>query len=173
MRAAAILAFLLFAFAVRPAWAEDKTLNDFFGEWTGAGTAKDGVAAIQDRASTVTIERLGDGFKVTWSTMRAQADSPSATVLKTTTLKFKGTENAKVFHATDTADPLKGGRAAWATLTGATLRVQLFNVEPDGAGTLQIYDRTLSSATAMDASFRRVTNGEVVRKADLKLTKSP
>lgn len=153
--------------------ADDKKLQDFFGEWVGGGTAKEGGATTQDRASTVMIDRLGDGFKVTWSTMRSQVDAPSASVVKSSSLKFKGTATPNVFHAIDNADPLKGGRSAWAILKGATLKIQQFNVEADGAWNVQIYDRTLTSPTTMDVAFRRITNGEVARKAELKLTKSP
>jgi hypothetical protein len=161
------------AMSVNGAFAADKTLKDFFGEWVGQGAAKEGGVTTQDRASTVMIERLGDGFEITWSTMRAQIETPAASVVKSTTVKFKGTANAKMFHGVDNGDPFKGGNTAWATLSGDTLRVQLFNVEEDGSWTVQIYDRTLTAPAAMDASFRRVSNGEVVRKAELKLTKSP
>jgi hypothetical protein len=105
--------------------------------------------------------------------MRSQADTPATSVVKSTTIKFKGTQTPGKFDAVDNADPLKGGRSAWATLSGATLKIQMFNVEPDGTWTVQVYDRTLTAPDAMNASYRRIVNGEVARKAELKLKKSP
>lgn len=165
--------FLFALVAVAPtSWAQDKALNDFFGEWLGSGLAKEGGSTTQNRDTNVTIEKSGDGFKITWSTMRTQIEDQASSVVKSTTLKFKGTPDAKVFHATDASDPLKGGRTAWAMLSGATLRIQLFVVEANGDWNLQIYDRTLTAADAMDVKFKRLTNGEVARQAELKLTKA-
>jgi hypothetical protein len=154
-----------------PAWAQDKALSDFFGEWAGSGMAKEAGATTQNRDTTVTIERAADGFKITWSTMRTQIDDQAASVVKSTTMKFKGTLTPNVFHLTNSGDVLKGGKSAWATLKGATLKLQVFAIEPNGDWTLQVYDRTLTGPKDMDVSFRRITNGEVARKADLKLTK--
>jgi hypothetical protein len=174
MRAVSILALSVLTVALAvPAWAGDKALKDFFGEWIGSGKAKGGAAAVQDRDSVVTIERLADGFKITWSTMRSQADMPATSVVKSTTLKFKGTGNPKVFHADGNGDPVKGAPSAWATLNGATLTIRMFAVTPDGNWTMQVYERTLTAPGAMEAQFQRIDNGAVVRKAELKLTKSP
>lgn len=165
---------LAFAFAAIPgARAADAALKDFFGEWIGSGKAKEGGETTQDRDANVVIERAGDGFKITWSTMRTQLDDQSSSVVKSTTLRFKGTSAANVFHATDNGDPLKEGRVAWATLKGQTLSIRMFNVGKDGAWTVQAYDRTLTSPTTMDADFKRITNGEIARQAQLKMTKTP
>jgi hypothetical protein len=157
---------------VGQAWAAPAKLQDFFGEWIGSGKAKQG-AAVQTRDATVTIERLADGFKITWSTLRSKDDTPTASVVKSTTLRFKGTADPTVFHAMDNADPVNGGRAAWAVLKDATLRIQLFQVGANGDWTIQTYDRTLTGPSAMTVSYRQTNNGEAGRNADLKLTKSP
>lgn len=155
------------------AWAADAALADFFGEWIGSGKAKDGATATQDRDSTVTIERAADGFKIVWSTMRTQLDDQSASVVKSTTLKFKGTGNPKVFHAMDNGDPLKGGGVAWAALKGNTLQIRSFTVEPNGSWSVQVYDRTLTAPNAMTVDFKRIADGQVARQAQLQLTKTP
>lgn len=163
---------LLFA-ATPGAWAADAALADFFGEWIGSGKAKEGGETTQDRDATVNISRAADGFKITWNTMRTQLDDQSSSVVKSTTIKFIGSGKTNVFHGTDNGDPLKGGRVAWASLSGQTLKVQIFGVGADGSWTVQVYDRTLTSPTTMDADFKRITNNQIARQAQLKLTKSP
>jgi hypothetical protein len=170
MRVLSSLIMLMFLSAA-PAWAQDKALSDFFGEWAGSGLAKEGGATTQNRDTTVTIERAADGFKITWSTMRTQLDDQAASVVKSTTMRFKGTATPNVFHLTDSGDILKGGKSAWATLKGATLKIQIASVEANGDWTVQVYDRSLTAPKKMAASFRRITNGEVVRKAELTLSK--
>jgi hypothetical protein len=159
--------------ALSGANAADANLQDFFGEWVGSGKAQEGSQTTQDRDSTVLIERSADGFKITWNTMRTQLDDQSSSVMKSTTIKFKGTASPKLFHATDNGDPLKGGRLAWAALSGQTLQIRLFAVESDGAWTVQAFDRVLSSPTTMNVDFKRTTNGQIARQVQLKLTKVP
>lgn len=172
MRAIAAFAMLMWAMS-GAAIAQDKTIGDFFGVWSGSGLAKDGGAPTQNRDGEVTIEKLGDGFRLTWSTMSTQVDDQSTSALKSTTLKFRATGNPNVFHSTDSGDPLKGGRTIWAVLSGASLKVQLFILNEKGDWTIQVYNRILTSPTDMDVNFTRITNGQVARQASLKLKKAP
>ena len=173
MRFAPLLATVFVLLFSSVAWAEDKAMADFIGQWVGSGVSKDGPAANQSRDGEVVISKSADGFKINWTTMRTQIDDQASSVVKTSSLTFKSTEKPNVFHGLESGDPLKGKKAIWATISGSTLKIQQFIVEADGAWTIQMYDRTLTSPTTMDVTFKRVTNGEVARQASLKLTKAP
>jgi hypothetical protein len=173
MRIFAVWAFAAFLSGTGTVHAADKTIGDFAGQWIGSGKAQDGGAASENRDGEVIITKTAEGFTLEWTTMRTQAAEQAAAVVKASTLKFKATAKPNVFHALDAGDPLKGKKAVWASISGSTLRVSLFTVESDGNWTMQVYDRMLKSPKEMAVSFKRISNGEVTRKAELTLTLAP
>jgi uncharacterized protein YcbX len=173
MRPTPILLFAASVWLAFAAAAADKTLADFFGAWVGSGVAKDGGKPTQTRDGEVEIARFQDGFKISWTTMRSQIGNPAASVVKGTSLTFRGGETPGVYFSVDATDPFAGDGAAWAQIRGATLTIQILRVDEKGALNLQVYDRTLTAPGAMDVAFKRITDGRIVRQASLKLVKAP
>ncbi|HAH08551.1 MAG TPA: hypothetical protein DCL48_00460, partial [Alphaproteobacteria bacterium] len=130
-------------------------------------------AETQSRDTDVEISKAQDGFKISWSTMRTEKDDQSQSVVKATSLTFRGTAKPTVFHGADSGDPTKGKKAVWAVITGKTLKISQFMLSDEGKWTMQVYERTLTTATDMDSKFTRFEDGKIARQAELKLKKAP
>ncbi|MEC7657153.1 MAG: hypothetical protein VX416_12460, partial [Pseudomonadota bacterium] len=83
---------------------------------------------------------------------------------------FQLTDKPGVYRAMDLADPLLGGKYAWARLEKQTLYVYVLLISSDGKYDMQTYERTIKSS-GMDFIFSRVRDGEPVRKVKGKLIK--
>ena len=70
----------------------------------------------------------------------------------------------------DLADPLLGGKYAWARIEKQTLYVYVLLISADGKYDMQTYERTIKPS-GMDFIFSRVRDGEPVRKVKGKLIK--
>ena len=83
---------------------------------------------------------------------------------------FQLTDKPDVYRAVDLADPLLGGKYAWARIEKQTLYVYALLISDDGKYDMQIYERTIKPS-GMDFIFSRVRDGEPVRKVKGKLIK--
>ncbi len=152
------------------AQAADRKLDAFVGRWIGTGQATEGVVApvaTQSRDSEVVIEKVADGFKVSWTTMSSDLDDGSKAKVKASSLVFKASRKPGYFVDVKSGDPLKGKKSTWARLSGDTLTVNQLVVSEDGQWDVTVYERTLSDGDRMKSSFTRIRNGAVTRQARL------
>ena len=163
------LAAMLVASAAQ---AADRKVDDFVGRWIGTGQATEGAAnpvATQSRDSEVVIERVADGFKVSWTTMSSDLDDGSKAKVKASSLTFKRTKTPGLFVDVKSGDPLKGKKSTWARITGDALTINQLVVAADGQWDVTTYERTLSGSDRMKLLFTRIKNGAVARQARLEM----
>lgn len=174
MRIAIVLAFVALSLSTT-AQAADRKIDDFVGRWLGTGEAIQGPATpvkTQSRDAEVIIEKAGDGFKITWTTMSSDVDSPTKSKVKTAEMTFKRGAKPSMFIELKSGNALDGKKTTWARLSGDTLTISQLVVADDGQWDVSVYDRTLKSATEMDAAFTRISNGKIGRQASLKMTRA-
>jgi len=152
------------------AQAADRKVDDFVGRWIGTGQATEGAVnpvATQSRDSEVIVERVADGFKISWTTMSSDIDDGSKAKVKASTLTFKATKKPGLYVDVKSGDPLKGKKSTWARISGDSLTINQLVVGDDGSWDVTTYERTLSGADKMKLLFTRITNGTVARQARL------
>lgn len=173
MRIALVLATaaLFFASAVQ---AADRKIDDFYGRWIGSGEATSGAtkAAQQARDSEVIIEKTGDGFKITWTTMSSNMGDASTSKVKSSVLTFKKGKKPGLFVDVKSGDATDGKKTTWARLAGETLSITQLVIAEDGQWDVTVYDRSLKGADNMTLAFTRITNGSVARQASLAMVRA-
>lgn len=181
MRAVLSLFVLVFGLSL-PAFAAERTLEDFYGTYLGhgseehvAGSPAPTQASKTSRFSQVIIRPAKDerGFSIEWSTLKLEGDElPKEADTKTYVQTFRGTDRPNVFRDVTSGDPNLGADASWAVISGDTLSIVQVSVAPDGNYYVTHYDRTLT-AMGMDVRFTRFENSRIVRAVKLSLLKGP
>lgn len=166
----------LLLLAFNAARAQDLAPAAFYGTFQGSGFAenKDSIYfGTTVRNLDVIIAPSGSGFSVTWTTIIRGGGDPSKPNgrRKTQTATFSPTENIGVFRGTPSGDPLAGNSYVWARIDANTMTVFIMTIGKTGEYNMQSYARTLSGY-GMDLVFTRIRDGEPVRTARAKLTKS-
>lgn len=172
MRIAVVLATaaLFFASAVQ---AADRKIDEFYGRWIGSGEATSGKTnPAQSRDSEVIIEKTGDGFKITWTTMSSNLGDASTSKVKSSVLTFKAGKKPGLFVDVKSGDATDGKKTTWARLSGDTLSVTQLVIADDGQWDVTVYDRSLKSANNMTLEFKRITNGSIARQASLAMVRA-
>lgn len=174
MRIALALGFVALSFA-SAVQAADRKVEDFYGRWIGTGEATKGVVnpvKTQARDSEVIIEKTGDGFKISWTTMSSDVNDLSRSKVKTSSLTFKRGKKPGVFVDVKSGYAMDGKKTTWARISGDTLSINQLVVQDDGQWDVTVYDRTLKSADQMALAFTRITNGQIARQASLAMTRA-
>jgi hypothetical protein len=158
-----------------PASAQDLPLGAFFGSFKGGGVAENRDSlyfGVTVRDLDVTIQPEGQGFKVDWATIIRSGGDPNNPNIKrkTQSATFLATDKPGVYRATDLADPLQGGKYAWARIKKQTLYVYALLIGDDGRYDMQMYERTIKPS-GMDLVFHRIRDGEPMRTVKGKLIK--
>lgn len=175
MRLTAFFSAALLIFLALPSQAQDLPISAFFGTWKGSGLAENADSvyfAITARDFDVVIEPDEDGFTITWTTIIHSGGAPADPDIRRrqATLTFEPSDQAGVFEAQDSDNPLEGGVLSWARISGDTLSVYQMTLNESGGFELTSYDRTLNSL-GMELEFRRLRDGEEVRKVTGRLIK--
>ena len=156
---------------MQSAEAATATIADFAGPWVGSTGPN--VEAM--RNATVLIERKGQGFAGTWTTIESTEDKPAAPVTqRKRAVTFEPTKRAGLWRATGANDPVTG-YSAWAYIKGRTLTVAIVAVLADGRLERQVYDRMLTPK-GMKLYYRRFVEGNATRTIEaefLKLNPTP
>jgi hypothetical protein len=166
---------LVAAMAASAAQAADRKLDDFVGRWIGTGQATQGVVkptVTQSRDSEVIIEKAGDGFKISWTTMSSDIGDASKSTVKTSVLTFKKGKRPNVYSELKSGDAMAGKKTTWAVISGDTLQINQLVISDDGTFDVTVYKRTLKGADQMNLEFTRFTNGAIARQATLLMTKA-
>ena len=161
--------------SLSPGIAQDLPLGAFFGSFKGGGVAenRDSIYfGVTVRDLDVTIQPKGQGFKVDWATIIRSGGDPNNPNVKrkAQSATFFATDRPGVYRATDLADPLQGGKYAWARIEKQTLYVYALLIGDDGRYDMQKYERTIKPS-GMDFIFHRIRDGEPVRTVKGKLIK--
>ena len=173
-RAIAGICFSIVANSV-PATAQDLPLAAFFGTFKGGGVAENSDSiyfGVTVRDFDVSIQHAENGFRVDWATIIRRGGDPNNPQIKrkSQSATFQLTDRPGVYRAMDLADPLLGGKYAWARIEKQTLYVYVLLISADGKYDMQTYERTIKPS-GMDFNFSRVRDGEPVRKVKGKLIK--
>ena len=174
MRIATMLALVALSVSTA-AQAADRKIDEFYGRWLGTGEATQGgadSAKTQSRDSEVIIERVADGFKISWTTMSSDVNAPTRSKVKTAELTFKPGGKPGYFIEMKAGNPLDGKKSTWARVSGDTLSINQLVVADDGQWDVSVYDRTLKDPRTMELQFTRITNGKIARQASLKMTRA-
>ncbi len=138
-------------------------IKDFFGDWVGVSVDQDGSSSglsITAQDINVAIRRQDDGFRVCWTTVRAQDQGdPIRTQWRFT---FEPGPDKRTWKATEAGNTLTTRRGVWANLRGRTLTIFGIITNEDGFSGLQIYDRTLDEF-GMRLDFLRTDRDQVLR----------
>ena len=173
MRIALALGFVA-ALAASAAQAADRKIDDFVGRWIGTGQATQGVVnptVTQSRDSEVIIEKAGDGFKISWTTMSTGVNDSSKSKVKASVLTFKKGKRPNVFADVKSGDAMDGKKTTWAVISGDTLQINQLVISDDGSFDVTVYKRTLKDADHMNLEFTRFTNGSIARQASLSMSR--
>lgn len=157
------------------AQARDLPIGAFYGSFKGGGVAenRDSIYfGVTVRDFDVQIKPEGDGFRVDWATIIRKGGDPNNPKVKrkAQSAVFIPAGNPGVYRAVDLADPLQGGKYAWARIAKQTLYIYALLIDGEGRYDMQIYERTLKPS-GMDFVFHRVRDGEPVRTVKGKLIK--
>jgi hypothetical protein len=134
-------------------------LAGFRGYWQGAtnpgSPARDASILIEDTP--------GGGFSVTWRNFAAATDHDAASPIleRENSLTFVPSGRPGLWRAAGAGDPVTGS-AAWATIAGDVLTVDVIAVDDEGDLERQTYVRTLTPA-GMDLLYRRTRDGDPER----------
>lgn len=155
--------------------AQDFPIGAFYGTYKGGGVAenRDSIYfGVTVRDFDVSIQPDGQGFRVDWATIIRRGGDPNNPNVKRKSQSaiFLPTEKPGVYRASDLADPLQGGKYAWARIQKQTLYIYALLIGDDGRYDMQIYERTIKPS-GMDFVFHRVRDGEPVRTVKGKLIK--
>ena len=133
-------------------------LPDFIGPW--AGHTRQGQKV--ERAATLLIEPNDDGgFVITWASFEA-GEAPGAVERRERKLHFRKTSEPNLWLAdAPTTDPFSH-IAAWARITGETLRIDTLALHRDGRLERQVYNRRLDEHL-LKLTYRRYVEGELIR----------
>lgn len=133
--------------------------NGFYGTFEGLGlseTMDDGkVVEVKPRDFDVTIEKVDDGFKMSWKTTEytirprnSRLDSADETVT------FVKSERPGMYGEKRVVDLAGGEPAYWARVSHNTLDVYRLSVSDDGRHELAVWQRSLDG-DQMNLIFQR------------------
>jgi hypothetical protein len=147
----------------------------FYGRWVGSGLSASGLSQafhLTQRDFDVDIQPDGDGFRLTWTTVKRQKGDPANPVVTRgqAVVTFRPAGGRNLWHGADNADPLTGKPYAWARLERQSLVVTTLEIAADGKWEMQIYRRSLSDL-GMKLDYTRLSDGEPARNAQGRLTK--
>jgi hypothetical protein len=151
-----LIAFLALPFAAK---AQD-ALAPFYGKWTEVegSVRQTPPGRVDDLVSE--IGRTATGFYIasfqTRSTMRIASS-----------MSFRLTALPNVWRVESQGDPTAEA-TGWARLEGQSLYIDLVTLDKDGSADYQSFVRTVSGNT-LKLDFRRLRNGELVRKVEAEL----
>ena len=170
---ATALVFLVASWGV--SLAEDRPLEDFYGQFTGVGIADSGAletSEISHRDLAVVIEPTEKGFKLTWTTYFVSSgdDADISLKEKSASLTFTPSADGNRFDAVGTGDPLAGVPATWANIADNSIIVNSVQVKADGSYDVTSYIRTLTD-DGLDVTFIRFKDGAVTRRVRADLTR--
>lgn len=157
-----------------PAEAADLNIAAFYGRWQGNAISETDRSinfAVTARDLDVLIQPAGNGFRVSWTTIRRQKGDPTNPTLekRATELVFRPAAQPGVWRAEGASDPMQG-QYAWAGIQGRTLTVNVMTIGDGGTYELQSFARRLSDM-GMELEFDRIIDGEKVRTAKGRLVK--
>lgn len=171
-----LAAAMLTGLVLRPGGAlsnPDKLeIRDFFGMWAGVSVTENGLGSglsvgIQDLDTA--IRRHGDGFRICWTTLRAQDEGePIRTDWR---FVFKLDAGRRTWRATEAGNDLTTRRGVWANLRGRTLTIFGIITNEDGYSNLHIYDRTIDES-GMRLDFLRTDRSQVLRRLSGRLKRA-
>ena len=170
-----LAALVLIAFA-QPAFAADRAIGDFFGEYVGRSTSVPD-DEMSPRDVSVTVRPKGRGFVVAWTSILHKA--PARAVRRSLEVEFRPSGRRGIYASamrTDKfgspvpLDPLAGEPYVWARVRGATLSIYSVFVTDDGGYEMQVYDRTLVEG-GMELTFTRIADGRPAETITAKLTR--
>ncbi len=169
----ALAAVIVWVSAVQ-ALAQDQALKKFFGFYRGSGVAEDEDSAYfrtSVRDFDVTIAPEGDGFRVSWVTIRRGGDPNNPKIKrKESSMRFAPSARPGIFQATPQGDPLLGQQYAWAQVIDNNLQVTMMTLNETGGYEIQRWDRELTGL-GMQMTYSRVRDGEPVRRVRGRLTR--
>lgn len=155
------VALLLFALLVLPvaARAQD-ALAPFYGKWTEVeGSVRQTPPGRVDDIA-VEIGQSATGFYI------ASFQTRSTTRIASS-LSFRLTALPNVWRIEGQGDPTAEA-TGWARLDGQRLYIDLITLDKDGSADYQSFVRSVSGNT-MTLDFRRLRNGELVRRVEAEL----
>ncbi|WP_119420509.1 hypothetical protein [Desertibaculum subflavum] len=157
-----------------PAAAADLNISAFYGRWQGnaiSETDKSITFAVTARDMDVLIQPAGNGFRVSWTTIRRQKGDPRNPTLekRAAELVFRPAAQPGIWRAEGSADPMQG-QFAWAGIQGRTLTVNVMVIGAGGSYELQSFARRLTDM-GMELEFDRIVDGDKVRTAKGRLVK--
>lgn len=162
-----ILASLAMLWSVG-AWAADRSIEDFYGEYRGRSVSDSG-DKLDTRDINVEIKEIRRGFNVAWTTVTFRKGGKASR--KSYTIDFRKTKRDGIFQSAmrkdvfgnqTPNDPMKGDPYVWARVRGDTLSVYALIVTNDGSYDMQVYSRTLIP-NGMTLQFTRYLEGEEVK----------
>lgn len=162
-----ILASLAMLWSVG-AWAADRPIEDFYGEYAGRSVSGSG-DKLDTRDINVEIKEIRRGFNVAWTTVTFRKGSKASR--KSYAIDFRKTKRDGIFQSAmrkdvfgnqTPNDPMKGDPYVWARVRGDTLSVYALIVTNDGSYDMQVYNRTLIP-NGMTLQFTRYLESEEVK----------
>jgi hypothetical protein len=174
--------FVIVGIGWTAAAADNRPIQDFYGEYVGksiAGTvsAAGDDAEITPRLLNVSIQPNGDGFTLVWLTITTGPNGN--TKAKSHLVDFRPTARPGLFASAMRRDvngnlvpldPMSGDPYTWARIAGDTLTVHALLVTDDGGYEVQVYDRTLTN-DGMDLTFQRFRDGVLMKEIVGKLAR--
>lgn len=151
-----LIALLVLPFAAR---AQD-ALAPFYGKWTEVegSVRQTPPGRVDDLVSE--IGRTATGFYI------ASFQTRSTTRIASS-MSFRLTALPNVWRVENQGDPTFEA-TGWARLEGQSLYIDLVTLDKDGSADYQSFVRTVSGNT-LKLDFRRLRNGELVRKVEAEL----
>lgn len=151
-------------------------LGSYFGAYVGVAKLEDPkTGEVRERDIDIVIEPFkSGGFEIHWvnvTLVEGRRDLPGVERRVQTVLfepaddgdYFVQVEEDNPFRERGETRPMRGDPVRWASLDDQGLHVYSFLVLEDGRYELQIYDRKLTDI-GIDIDFRRILDGEVVRR---------
>lgn len=157
-----------------PAAAADLDIAAFYGRWQGNAISETDRSinfAVTARDLDVLIQPAGNGFRVSWTTIRRQKGDPRDPTLekRAAELVFRPAGKPGIWRAEGAGDPMQGNYA-WAGIQGRALAIHVMTIGAGGAYELQSFVRRLSDM-GMELEFDRIVDGDKVRTAKGRLVK--
>jgi hypothetical protein len=160
---------VVFCIAAGQAWAADRKIEDFYGEYVGQ-TISETDRGLNERDIAVSIKAIKKGFEVGWTTTIPKPGGEASR--KSYKIKFQKSKRANIYAAGMRPnyfggwvplDPMKSEPYIWARIKEATLTVYAMHVIDDGSYEMQTYDRTLTKE-GMRLDFTRIRADGKVKK---------
>ena len=165
-----MIAVLLAVAVAAPAAAQNRSIEDFFGEYVGqsiAGTTTTAGDAgeVRPRHLNVSIQPHNGGFTIAWMTITTRASGK--TKAKSYLVNFLPAERENIFASAmrldaagqpEPLDPISGDPYVWASIEGDALIVRSLIVTDEGGYEIQVYERRLTE-DGMDLLFKSYRDG--------------